>query len=169
MSYYQGLYWRELTQLKEQSLYLYEYVGNDSKYDFWLSVVLALTSSGSIAAWAIWQKYTMLWAIIVAVGHVVNAVSHLLPFKKRVKALSKLSSEIDSLYLQMESNWFDVSEGKLSEEEIHKKLMHFKSMRQAACDKILNDMYVPKKLVMQNTAIKNSQIYFANQYPPEET
>lgn len=94
---YQLRYWREFTQLKEHSLYLNLYRESDNRVDFWKNVLLAITSSSAIGAWAIWQVAPLLWGSVIAASHVIQAISPLLPYKKRMEYINRWSNELEGL------------------------------------------------------------------------
>jgi hypothetical protein len=116
---YQKRYWSELYQIKVHLNYLELYLQDSEIKDRSVNILLAVTSSGSIAGWAIWQQVAILWACIIAVSQVVAVIKNYLPYKTRMRSLSGVVHEFEDLILFAEKSWFDVSEGKLTEEEIH--------------------------------------------------
>jgi hypothetical protein len=165
---YQEKFWRELDQLRIHATYIEAYYEQSVRTDRFVNMFLALASSGSIAGWAVWNEYQYVWAIIVASSQVVNAIKSHLPFTKRIKALGALSAELESLFLSMENHWFNVAEGRLSEEEIHQLHMKIKEQRRMAIQKNIGTIDVPLDQKLMDEATLNAKQYFENFYSFEE-
>jgi hypothetical protein len=161
---YQQRYWRELDQLKVHVTYLELYQESTIKIDRRINMFLAITSSGSIGGWVIWQHLSWLWAGIIACSQVCTAVKGYLPFSKRVKSLQGITNELESLFLLMESKWYDISEGKLTEEEIHLLHMKYKEQRRSIIQKHLGADPLPEKDKLLEKAKVLSKSYFTNFY-----
>ncbi|MEW6349057.1 MAG: hypothetical protein AB1646_08335 [Thermodesulfobacteriota bacterium] len=117
---YQERYWRELHQIKTHVIYLDEYFLRSEAIDTKVDAVLAVVSSGSIGGWAVWQQYQTLWALIIAASQVVTVLRRFLPYKKRLQMIPGLRRELEELFLFAEKRWYDVSEGILTQQQIHK-------------------------------------------------
>ena len=161
---YQEKYWRELDQLKVHVFYLERYLEKTVKIDRFLNIFLALASSGSIASWVIWKEYSFIWGAVIALSQAINAVKGYLPYSKRLKALHGITNDLESLFLSMENNWFNVSEGKLTEEEIHRLHMQYKGKRRQIIQKYLGSSPLPENQVIMDKAVKNAKFYFNNFY-----
>lgn len=64
----------------------------------------------------------------------------------------------------IEDKWFDVAEGNLTNEEIHKLNMRFKEQRRLIIQKYLGSESLPHKESIQEKAIESTKLYFANSY-----
>jgi len=162
-------YWRQFTQAKEHSIYLHEYIAGDEHFEFWKNIVLAVGSSASIGAWVVWSQFPFIWAAIIALMQVIQAVSPFLPQQKRLKSLRKFSMEFDVVCLQIEEDWFSVSRGKLSEEQIHTKYIAYKKKLQKLEFDHLRELDVPRRpkhLAKAKAAVVS---YFNNQYQVKGT
>lgn len=167
-SNYQERFWRELDQLKVHVFYLELYLEKTEHTERGINIFLAVASSGSIASWAIWQEYQMTWAFIIALSQLIHAIKPYLPFSKRLKALSALTNDLESLFLSMENHWFNVSEGKLSEEDIHKLHMQIKSTRRQLIQKHIGSESLPKNEKLLAQAVTSTKAYFSNFYSLQE-
>jgi hypothetical protein len=156
---YQTRYWNLLKELKAQVEYLHGYAARDEFYDKAVNVFLGLTSSVSIAGWAIWTEYQLVWACIIAASQVVTAIKPFFPFNQRLNVVSELNNHIQSIFLETERGWFKVSEGQLSEEEIHNETVKLKDRVLSAERASLNGVILPRKLDLK----KNSEAY-ADEY-----
>jgi len=54
---YQQKYWHLMKELKTHSLYIQNFAISQSRNEQHLNIFLAITSSTSIAAWAIWKDH----------------------------------------------------------------------------------------------------------------
>lgn len=161
---YQERYWREMDQLKVHIFYLEEYLEKTIKIDRGIKIFLAVASSGSIAGWAIWQHISFVWGGIIAASQIVNSVKEYLPYSKRLKALQGITNDLEALFLNFESRWFDVAEGNLTNEEIHKMHMMFKEQRRLIIQKHLGVNPLPHKEHFMRKAIESTRLYFSNSY-----
>jgi hypothetical protein len=161
---YQNKYWRELDQLKVHVYYLEKYLEKTVKIERNINIFLAFTSNSSVAGWIIWRDCSMTWATIIAISQAVNAVKGSLPYSKRLKALQGITNDLESLFLAMENDWFNVSEGKLTEEEIHKLHMRYKEKRRQLIQKYLGASPLPEHSLMLEKAKESARAYFNNFY-----
>ena len=81
---YQNRFWNQLKELKVHVFYLQNYAVSSGRYDQSINIFLAIASSSSIAAWALWKEYQFVWACIIAIAQVITAVKPLLPYKGSV-------------------------------------------------------------------------------------
>ena len=92
-------------------------------------MVLAIASSSSIGAWAIWREYSWVWAGIIAFSQVVTAATPFLPYKKIIKSYSALIHELEDLMIKSESKWHAISDGKLTSSEINKARFYIRATK----------------------------------------
>jgi hypothetical protein len=161
---YQIRYWNLLKELKVHVIYLHHYAANSEWWDKAVNIFLALTSSSSIAAWAIWQKYQMVWAVIIALSQVVTAIKPFLPYKQRLKGISELNDRIQELSLECEKNWFSVAEGELTEKEIHDIFISIKDKSISAERKCLKNMVLPTNRKILKKAEQEADLYLSTNY-----
>ena len=69
---YQLRFWNLLKELKAQEIYLQLYACRDESIDKTINIILAVASSSSIAAWAIWKEFQIVWAVLIATAQVSN-------------------------------------------------------------------------------------------------
>ena len=119
MDEYQERYWQELYDLKVHATYLEIYLLKTEKIDKIVNAFLAVASSGSIAGWAIWKEYQIVWASIIVLSQFINAIKPFLPFSSRIKTISKALKEMELLSIEYEEKWFYIAEGEKTTEETH--------------------------------------------------
>ena len=161
---YQERYWRELDQLKVHVFYLESYLERTVSIDRYINMFLAIASSGSIAGWVIWKDISFVWAAVIAISQAINAVKPYLPYAKRLKSLQGTTNDLESLFLVMEDNWFKVSEGALTEEQIHELHMRCKEKRRQIIQKHLGAAPLPENSKLMEQAKFQTRTYFQNFY-----
>ncbi len=164
MSQYQERYWGQLKELKTHVIYLHNYAASSEWWDKAINIILAITSSSSIAAWAIWQEYQIVWAVIIAISQVITAVKPFLPFRQRLKPISDLNDHIQEISLECEKHWFSVAEGELTEKEIHDLYISMKDKSLKAEKKSLKDIVLPKNSKILKKAEEETELYLSNTY-----
>jgi len=161
---YQERYWNLLTELKAQVVYLHAYAASDEFIDKAINIFLAIGSSSSIAAWAVWKEHQLFWASVIAVSQVVTAIKQFLPFRQRLKAVAELNTHIQSIFLDAEQGWYKVSEGLLTEEEIHNETSRLKDKILSAERACLNGVILPRKGKLKDSAEEIADEYFTINY-----
>ena len=157
-------YWKEFYRLKVHVTYLELQLGRTEAIDRALKIFLAITSSASIGAWAIWKEYAAVWATAIAASQVVNAVRQYLPYKDRLRCIAGLMVELEELVLSVESKWLDIANGELTEVEIRKALSNLRLLRQKAFKKHFPDRVLPDDDALFQKAEAKTQTYVGNFY-----
>jgi hypothetical protein len=109
--------WGLQCNLKFQSYCLAFLVAKFQKRERNLNLFLAIASSGSIGAWAIWQQIPMVWASIIAGSQILTVVKPYFPFYKYAKDLMAKCSKAEILNIEMERLWYKVQTNKITEDE----------------------------------------------------
>ena len=164
---YQERYWKELYQLKVHVIYLELYLHDADFKDKAINIFLACTSSGSIAGWAVWREMAIIWALVIATSQVVTVIKNILPYKARIKAMSGLIHDLEDVLLRAEEKWFDVSEGRLTEEEINKLRFDIRTKKTNALKKHLGTSTLPARQKLLEKAQTAADIYIDHFYPTE--
>lgn len=119
-------YWNLFYDLSVYFYYLEIYQERDQAKLRYVSIFLAISSSGSIGAWVIWQKVSWLWAAIIAASQALNVTTAFLPYKQREKTLRTVLPQIQALLLDCEDEYGAVRSGKLTDRQIHEETMLLK-------------------------------------------
>ena len=163
-SHYQQRYWSQLKECKVHVIYLHLYAAHSEWWDKAINIFLAITSSTSIAAWALWQKYQLAWAIIIALSQIITAIKPFLPYKQRLKAICELNDKVQEISLEFEKNWFPVAEGELEEREIHNLLISLREKTSLAERRVLKNTVLPKKEKILRKAENETDKYLQSNY-----
>ena len=114
----QQLYWAQLYELKAACVYIRRYRGYLSKWVTTTGTIRAIASSASIAAWVIWKEHAFIWAAIIAVSQVLDAVKDVFPMTKRHKAASDHVHQLESLFIDAQLEWENIFSGHYTDDEI---------------------------------------------------
>lgn len=165
----QSRYWNEMTQLKGHIFYLSHHCRRADGVDFWIKCLTAVASSGSIAGWAIWRSYGFVWGLVIAISQVINATKQYLPYESRRKATNDACKDLEGLFIKAESDWYYVSEGLLTDEQIHKKTIGLKKAKADIVKKHMSSLVLPRNRTYQRRAAKDAEDYFQTVYFNGET
>ncbi|MDO8769454.1 MAG: hypothetical protein Q7K57_12270 [Burkholderiaceae bacterium] len=165
---YQQRYWTQLKHLKTHVYYTHFYAIRTDAVDKGVNIFLALTSTSSIAAWAVFKEYAMLWAGIIALAQVITAVKPFLPFRQRLKGLVALGDALQTIGLESEKGWYNVSEGKWSDELIHEKIIELAAKINKAEQKCLAGVVLPHKKKILKLAEAEADKYLTMHYHGEQ-
>lgn len=94
-------YWKYLTQ---------RYVKRDRN----IKIFLALTSSGAVAGWSIWNDIKCMWQILSGLSAVIAIVSPIMSYQKLIEVTSDLSGKWWELMRYYETFWCRAENGELS-------------------------------------------------------
>lgn len=141
----QEQYWELIKQTKFEIYYLDEYVRATHTPEISINIFTAVASSASIAGWAIWNEYGLVWSIVIAVSQVVNVVKPFLPYAKRFKLLQDMRDELALLCLDIEYHWYGISQGDFTERQIHDKLFELRKKKEEIQRRNISGHYLPKK------------------------
>lgn len=134
-----------------------------------MNVFLAVTSSSSIAAWAVWREFTWMWPTLIAGSQVIFAVKPFLPYNQRRKAVVALSDAYQAICLQIENRWFSVAEGHLPEQQIHEETIKFRTLLLDAERKAMDGIILPRNQKLMKVAEAEAKTYFSTHYPAGES
>lgn len=116
------LYWNKLVELKTAANYIEGYRNWLGGWVTGVAVVRAIASSTSIAGWVIWREYAFVWASIIAVSQVLDALREVFPFARRHKAAAELASHLNRLFIDAQLEWENILANDSDEEEVAQEL-----------------------------------------------
>ena len=154
-----------LVEARVHVCYLHHFGSASEWRDKAVNIFLAITSSSSIAAWALWREFTWVWPVLIAGAQVISAVKPFLPYNQQRKAVVSLSDAFQSICLQIENHWYSVAEGLLAEQQIHEETIKFRGLLLDAERKAMDGTILPRKPKLMDLAEADAQKYFATHYP----
>lgn len=114
----QSIYWEEFQQLKLACCYVRDYRNSIGKSETTVAAIRAIASSASIAAWAVWRRYAVVWASFIAASQVVDALRDVFPFRRRRQALSRWSNALNRQWVDAQRDWDNIYAGKVPDKKI---------------------------------------------------
>jgi len=161
----QERYWKELYLLKVHINYVESHLLDAELCDRRIKIFMAVISSSSIGAWAIWREFSLFWAAIIAISQVIAAISPHLHFKERLKTYSSILHELEEIFIQTEAKWHDIALGKYTEDEINKARTNLRLQKQKLLKKYLSTSVIPDDLGKTEKAESLALEYFSTFYP----
>ncbi len=156
-----------MIDIKTAIYYLDIYADRSYRWERRISVYSAIASCASIGGWALWEKFNYIWAIVIAISQVINAIRPHFPFSKRLEIIKPFEDELQTLFNEADYNWFSVSNGSLSSKEINDlissinlKYTESKKRNLKTCDLLENEKIL-------NIAAKKAENYFNSLYNKE--
>jgi hypothetical protein len=125
---------------------------------------LALSTSGGIMGWGIWQSYTSVACIILAAISLFKLISpEIMPSEKRINNLHKLHDYYCQKLQELDELWMDVNSGSYTEREIFNKFSSI-VQKDRGINQLVNDtiLYKPKKLMA--AAKQRTDLYLNKHY-----
>ena len=133
------------------------------KYDKRINICLAIVSSSSIAAWTVWQIVPQLWAGIIAITQVIQAIKPYFPYSKYIRALNEKSKQLHDINRRLDRLFFNIDYAHLNTEEIADQYFKLKAEAENVCF-FGDDMnFVPKKNDIEY-ANQETATYLRNNY-----
>jgi hypothetical protein len=157
-------YWAYFQQTYGQSIYLHKYRERTENIDRTISVVTAITSSASIAGWAIWKDFGWLWGFFIAISQVITATKGLLPYARRAELLRNLSASYARLATLVEVEWESVRSGAASPKKINDLLRKFKKEQNEIEDKLFSKTTLPVVKELLDQSAKDTKRYLEINY-----
>ena len=114
-------YWKYLTQ---------RYSNRDRN----IKILLAITSSGVVAGWSIWNEIPFLWQVLSGISAIIAIVSPILNYQKIIESTSDLSGKWWELLRYYESFWLNVKNGEI-DKRIEKEYTRTKAKEDALVKK----------------------------------
>jgi hypothetical protein len=153
-------FWHFFTTTTVQGFLLKRVASRSETIETWLNCFFAVTSSASIATWAVWQKYPLVWGGIIAASQVATAIKPFLPYRKLQANTMGLINAFFPILLTVEESWYKICNENLQPEEIDSLLMAHKRDLQRVEAEHFKDSQLPHKPNLLAKAKEDSDEYF---------
>ena len=163
----QTRYWKTMVHLQVHVYYLQTHLLRYQRIERRIECFLAVAASASIGGWAVWSQLWLVWAFVIAASQVLNAIRHLLPYSKRIELLQGILPELGQLLLDVEKEYYPVSEGALSDQAIHEMAIRFRAQKGRLTDKLDSCAFGDSKKSLASAELK-AATYFREMYGAEE-
>ena len=101
-------YWRFLNQCKSDLLYYDCYYQHTIRVGRRFKVLSAAISVISVALWALYEKGSIIYGVLIMIAQVCSAVYEYLPYQRRADELFEMKSRLQKIYTKVEHEWFFV-------------------------------------------------------------
>jgi hypothetical protein len=155
--------WNSLVDYKFKSFLMSKAINRYQKYDRNMNICLAIASSGSIGAWAIWNLWPLLWGTIIAASEVINVIKPFFPYNKYIKILNSKNNKLDLLNIEYEKLFLDFDKGKISEDEAENSYFDLEKRAVNICN-FEDDMDFKIKKEDEKRANKEMKIFLHIKY-----
>ncbi len=155
--------WATLNDTRFKGYCLHILVQRFQRLDRAINIFLAIASSGSIAAWAIWNSYPMVWGTIIALSQVVTAIKPFFPYYKYVKELNSKCLRIESLNIELEKLWYKLQKDKISDDEASEAYFDIR----AQCNEVFNfadETILEVSKAIENKANQKMKVFLKSNY-----
>lgn len=163
-----ALYWAQLRQVKAASIYMRLYRNRLAKQVRAVELIKAISSSGAIAGWVIWKDAPLLWGSIIAAAQFLDAVKGVFPFAKLHRAASDLTVAMETIWIDADAEWTDIYAGRLTDQEITKRLQKLRKLQLDAERKHFPDGFEPSPRLVE-LAEAETESYLRITYADEVT
>ncbi len=160
----QERYWKKLTDKRYRLIYINEYYNQCIWIQRAINILLAITSSGAVAAWAVWKEFPVVWAGIIAVSQVITAVKPLLSYEKRIEIIHGMINQMTLLCDEIESKWFYVANGSMTEQEINDLYYQYEKKWSDIETNSLKGDSIPANIRLAHIADIKKDDYFKNDF-----
>lgn len=120
--------WASLCNYKFKGYCIALLVQKLQKRDRSVNIFLALASSGSIAAWTIWNQYPIVWSAIICSSQVFTAIKPYVPYYKYVKELNAKCLRLDVINIEFEKLWYKIQYKKLDDDQAAELYFDYKKL-----------------------------------------
>lgn len=87
------------------------------KFDLILNLFLVFATTSSVAAWAIWKEFPLLWAFIIAISQLLTISKPYFLFPKYIKVFHEKNILWQQLSLDLEELWHKINYSTIDESE----------------------------------------------------
>ena len=158
-------FWSKMQQLRFDIFYYDEHFKSCIFISRIIKYSIVAATSLATGAWMNWNDIPtvcIICGVIILLIQAFSAISELLPFEKRKLELRELSTELDPLYIEMESNWRKIQALEVPNEEIRDLIQNY-ALRQSDISKhYFKDDALPLKEKIRAKADVLTEEYFKN-------
>jgi hypothetical protein len=155
--------WTSLVNLKFKVFYIDLLIGKYQRLERIINVSLAIASSSSIAAWAIWDIIPWFWASLVALSNVINVAKPYFTFGKYVKELNEKYILTQDLQLELEKLLYNFDNKRVKEDYASEYYFTLKNNINKAL-RTSNELITPRDEKLIVISNKRMKTYLKNEY-----
>ena len=155
--------WVTLVNLKFKGFLVHLLVQKYQKLDRNINLFLAIASSSSVGAWAVWKTLPLVWASIIVASQVITVAKPYFPYYKYVKELNSKCLQIESLNLEFERLFNLIQRKKLLEDAGWEMYYDFKKQMNEILS-FSDDTIIDAKQSVVQEANQKMKIFLESEY-----
>lgn len=109
--------WNFLNDSKTNECYASLILKRYQMFDLFLNLFLVFATTSSVAAWAIWKEFPLLWAFIIAISQLITISKPYFLFPKYIKVFHEKNILWQQLSLELEELWHKINYSIINETE----------------------------------------------------
>ena len=157
-------YWRLMVHKKFHIIYMDLHHNRCVTIERYISLVLAVISTGSLAGLFISRDMQYFLGILLAIAQIVTAAKPYLPFQNRINEIEKDLAGLNLIYMDIEKDWLIISNGELTEKEINEKYYYYDKKWFDYDNKYLQRDSLPLNEKIREKATKEMNNYFDSHF-----
>lgn len=158
-------YWAFYFSVKYESFYYRNFQLLFNKINWMITAFLAVTTLSCIAAWDIWQKLPALWATLICVSQIVQALFPRLPYNDLLISTKFIISTLSDLLLEIDHDWLSIDIHQLSDEDISSLLEKRQKQHSELTNQFFAGTCLPDIKYCKKRSERDLEDFFSTTYP----
>ena len=129
-----------------------------------ITILLNFTTATCVAAWSLWGKIPVLWAILICTSQAIQAIFPKLPYNDILISTKFMISALEKLLLSIRFDWLSIDVNNLSDNEIQKLLKKHQTQYSNLVEQFFSGEYLPIIKYCERKANTDTKNYFSNTY-----
>jgi len=161
---YRTSYFNYMGQVKDDVLYLDEHIDFGFLIITGTKILVVLAEIGSICHMAFAEQGKGYSILVFIIFTLILFFHKHFPFNIKHKAIIKMRSDLENLFLEADKSWFKVNEGKTSPEETHELISKFSKKEKKIKDQFFQTYKLDEDKKYREKSIENKETFFINKY-----
>jgi hypothetical protein len=157
-----NLYWNFMYELLYRSYYLERQRRCDSFFSFFMTALPLIISAGGLSAFFIGEGHLVTGAILMITAQAISAIEHLLPFRKRLQALTYLADGLTQIIGQLEADWLQID--SMSDEAVKDLIIRYSKEAERLETLALGELIIPHRASTSGSAYDDAARYVSSLY-----
>lgn len=157
-------YWSYFVSIKHKYFYYIAFQTLYSRINWCITAFLALTTLSCVAVWNIWDKIPIVWAMLICMSQVIQALFPKLPYNDLLISVKFIIPEVDSLLMDIEHDWLYIDIHKPSDDDILSMLHKYDQRYHELTNQFFSGTFLPDIQYCSKKAEDNCKNYFATNY-----
>lgn len=157
-------YWNFYFSTKHK-MYYYKYFQLLFRRVNWcIAGFLSVMALSSVAAWSLWDTHQVLWASLICISQVIQALFPKLPYNDLLISTKFMISAMDKLLIDIDNDWLLIDINGLSDEEILKLLKKHEKQYSKLVSQFFCGEYLPAIKYCEKKAEIDCKNFFSINY-----